>query len=93
MDEMRKATHSVVEWGLELPDGSGGVVFINRDTLTQLGEQGRYDSQFGPSLFIGDTTAERALVAAGLAERETRGGIHRTQKLMELLEEWGWLGR
>lgn len=91
--ELRKATRTEVVNGLEILDGEGYGFFIPQDDLIRLSEQGRYDSQFGPSFFIGDPTVERALITAGLAERETRGGIHRTQKLMELLEEWGWLGR
>lgn len=61
-----------------------GEVFIPLDTLYALLEQERWDSQFEHA-FLLDYHEGLALEAAGLAQRETRGGYHRTQALVDLL--------
>lgn len=63
----------------------GGTVFIPESTLYELAEQDVYDSQFGSPVLLG-THEGLALVAAGLAVEETKGGYHRTDKLLRLLE-------
>ncbi len=62
-----------------------GEVFIPMDTLYELAEQDRWDSQFGSAFLLGAHEG-LALEAAGLAERETRGGYHRTDALVALIE-------
>lgn len=61
-----------------------GEVFVPLDTLYELAEQGIWDSQFGSAFLLGAYEG-LALEAAGLAERETKGGYHRTDKLVEWL--------
>jgi len=63
-----------------------GTVFITMDMLYELSEQDRWDSQFGRVLLLPPHEA-LALEAAGLAERETKGGYHRTDKLVAFIEE------
>lgn len=86
----------------EINDGSGrytdnppkgtvldsGVVFIPLSTLEDLAEQDVYDSQFGRVLLL-DYHEGLALEAAGLAAKETKGGYHRTDKLLEFLKAMG----
>lgn len=62
-----------------------GTVFIPLSTLEEVAEQDVYDSAFGRVLLLGYYEG-LALEAAGLAARETKGGYHRTDKLMEFLE-------
>lgn len=62
-----------------------GEVFIELNTLYALSEQDRWDSQFGSALLLGHGEG-LALVAAGLAEEETRGGYHRTDLLLAFIE-------
>ena len=62
-----------------------GEVFIPLETLEELAEQGQWDSQFGSAYLLG-THEGLALEAAGLAERETRGGYHRTDALRAFLD-------
>jgi hypothetical protein len=62
-----------------------GEVFVPVETLYELAEQDMWDSQFGKVLLLG-TYEGLALEAAGLAVRETRGGYHRTDALVELIE-------
>jgi hypothetical protein len=74
-----------------LPKGSRiehGEVFIPMSTIYELAEQDIWDSQFG-SAFLLDQHEGYALEQAGLAARETRGGFHRTDKLLAWLEEEG----
>ena len=61
-----------------------GDVFVPVDTLYELAEQDTWDSQFGKVLLL-DAHEGLALVAAGFAVHETRGGYHRTEKLT------GWI--
>lgn len=63
-----------------------GTVFIPLSTLEELSEQDVWDSQFG-SAFLLDYHEGLALKAVGLAAEETRGGFHRTEKLLEFLKE------
>jgi hypothetical protein len=63
-----------------------GTVFITMSDLYALSEQDIWDSQFGSALLLG-THEGLALVAAGLAVLETKGGYHRTDKLLALIEE------
>jgi hypothetical protein len=97
IEDIRFTTQIVVVEGIELPwqelkpyepdKGSvlrEGTVFVSMDTLYQLSEQGLWDSSFGNVLLL-DYLEGLALEAAGLAERETRGGHHRTDLLMEFL--------
>lgn len=62
-----------------------GEVFIELNTLYELAEQDRWDSQFGSALLLGSREG-LALVEAGLAEEETRGGFHRTDLLLAFIE-------
>lgn len=61
-----------------------GTVFIPESVLYEVAEQGVWDSQFGNALLL-DTHMGYALEQAGLADRETRGGYHGTEKLRLLL--------
>lgn len=62
-----------------------GTVFVTESTLYEVAEQGTYDSQFGSALLLGPYEGP-ALVKAGLAVEETRGGYHGTDKLRRLLD-------
>lgn len=62
-----------------------GTVFISESTLGELVEQERYASEFGSVLLLGMFEGV-ALEQAGLAERETKGGYHRTAALQQLME-------
>lgn len=64
-----------------------GEVFIDINTLYDLSEQDRWDSQFGSACLLGPWEG-LALVEAGLAEEETRGGFHRTDLLMEFIKDY-----
>ena len=72
----RKPTGTVIETG---------EVFVPLQTLYDLADQDVWDSQFG-SAFLLSNQEGLALVGHGLAEQETKGGYHRTQKLLEFLE-------
>lgn len=63
-----------------------GEVFIPLSTLEELAEQDTYDSQFG-QVFLLDYHEGLALEEAGLAAGETKGGYHRTDKLLAFLRE------
>lgn len=63
-----------------------GEVFIDEDTLLELSEQGLWDSQFGKVLLLNDPREGAALEEAGLAVQETKGGYHRTDALLKLLQ-------
>jgi hypothetical protein len=65
-----------------------GEVFVPMNTIYELAEQDRWDSQFGSAFLLGPDEG-LALEAAGLAERETKGGYHRTDKLLTWLEDEG----
>ena len=62
-----------------------GEVFIPLADLQELAEQDQWDSQFGMTFLLG-TYEGYALTAAGLAEQETRGGYHRTDALLDFLD-------
>lgn len=66
-----------------------GEVFIPRGDLEQLAEQDVWDSQFGQVLLLGPCEG-LALEQAELAVRETKGGYHRSEKLLELLKTLKW---
>jgi hypothetical protein len=68
---MRAQRKLVPEWGVEL-DG----VWFPAGLLEELSEQGRYDSQFGGAFTAASRDQERVLLTRGLAEKETRGGLH-----------------
>lgn len=68
-----------------------GTVFIDQETLLELSEQGQWDSQFGKVLLINDPRQEAALENAGLGVKETRGGFHRTDALLTLLQRLKWM--
>ena len=63
-----------------------GSVFIALDLLYELNEQDVWDSQFGSAFLLGPHEG-LALVAAGLAVQETRGGYHRTEKLTKVIKK------
>ncbi len=46
------------------------------ELLEELSEQGRWDSQFGEAFIRPNRDQERVLLARGLAEKETKGGLH-----------------
>lgn len=75
----REPTGTVVE---------SGTVFVPLDTLYDLSEQDVWGSTFG-NAFLLPHKEGLALVAAGLAVQENRGGFHRTDKLVEFLDELG----
>ena len=87
---MRAVSRQVTEWGMEIDHPELGTIFIDQDTLVQLAEQGRYDSQFGKPTVTLMPGEGAALVHEGLAVKETRGGYHGTDKLRDLMMEWGW---
>lgn len=62
-----------------------GEVFIEMDTLYRLSEQDVWDSQFGSACLLGYHEG-MALVEAGLAVEETRGGFHRTERLLAFIK-------
>lgn len=63
-----------------------GIVDIPLNKIYRLAEQDRWDSQFGGAFIDLDTKEGWALEQAGLAERETRGGHHRTDLLTDWME-------
>jgi hypothetical protein len=67
---MRAQKRMVPEWGAEL-DG----VWFPAGLLEELSEQDRYASQSGQAFSV-KTDQERVLLARGLAEKETCGGLH-----------------
>jgi hypothetical protein len=67
---MKAQKRMVPESGAEL-DG----VWFPAGLLEELAEQGRYDSEAGQALLMG-RDQERVALARGLAEKETRGGLH-----------------
>lgn len=75
----------VPELGITL-DG----VWIPYDMLEDLSGQDVYDSQFGPAYITPDRDQRRVLVAHGLAEEETRGGLHRGLKLHAFIDAIEW---
>ena len=103
MTEIQKVTKTVEVEGIELPyhwesayPGStfkpqSGKVFIEADTLIEVSEQDQWAGAFGESLVIAPRWADLALEQAGLAVRETRGGVHGTPALKELLKKFGWI--
>lgn len=86
---MKKTSRTVVEWGMELYH-EGAAVYVPEDLLVQLSERDRYASEFGAPAPLVTPAQGAALVSYGLAVRETRGGYHGTNKLRDLLNEWGW---
>jgi hypothetical protein len=66
-----------------------GEVFISRQDLETLAEQGVWDSQFGQVLLLGPCEG-LALEQAELAVLETKGGYHRSEKLLDLLKTIVW---
>lgn len=75
----------VTEYGVTL-DG----VWLPYDLLERLNDQGQWDSQQGTAFIDADRDQERVLVARGLAERETRGGLHRGEHLRKFLDSIEW---
>lgn len=63
----------------------GERVFVTAVTLEELANQGEFESQFGSALLLGPAEG-LALVAAGLAVQETRGGYHGTGLVRTLLD-------
>lgn len=78
MAELAKAQRTRVVTGVEV-DG----VFVDGETIENLADQDRWDSDFGKVLLL-DRDVARVLVAGGYAEQETRGGYHRGPKIDEL---------
>ncbi len=68
---MKAQKRLVPEWGVEL-DG----VWFPAALLEELSEQGRYDSQAGSAFIAAGRDQEKVLLARGLAEKETKGGLH-----------------
>lgn len=93
----RKASRTVTVKGIELPvpagecDTSPEVVFVDQKLLAKLADYGDWDTQFGRTPLLLDPETGYALVDAGLAVKETRGGYHGTDELRAALEGWGWL--
>jgi hypothetical protein len=67
-----------------------GEVFVEQELLTELGEQGQWDSQFGKVFLINDPAQAAAVEQAGLGTEETKGGYHRTDALLTLLQRLAW---
>lgn len=65
---------------------NSGEVFVPLSTLEEVACQGRWDSQYGSALVL-TATKKYALVAAGWAREETRGGIHGTDALRQWLNQ------
>lgn len=86
----RLATRTVVQKGISVRCGKSEV-YVCEDTLVELGEQGRWDSQFGKSAVTLAGPVGEALVSIGFAEKETRGGYHGTPALVEFLTGRGWM--
>lgn len=97
LSTLEVATRTVEEQGLRLPYRRSiknwvtgiahveeGEAFIPIRDLVDLAEQEEWDSQFGKVLLI-EEPEQTALEQAGLLERETRGGVHRTDALLPLL--------
>lgn len=63
-----------------------GTVDIPMSLLYQLAEQDVWDSQFGSAFIELDTKQGWAVEQAGFGVQETRGGHHRTDKLIEFLD-------
>lgn len=61
-----------------------GTIFITIETLCELAHQATFDSYFGRALYLRRCEG-LALEQAGLAVHETRGGYHRTAKLLTFL--------
>lgn len=72
----------VPEYGITL-DG----VWIPYEMLEELQEQGQYDSQFGNAYIRPDRDQRRVLVARGLAEEETKGGLHKGPLLQDMIDD------
>jgi hypothetical protein len=79
---MKAQQKLVPEWGAEL-DG----VWFPASLLEELSEQGRYDSQFGDAFIAASRDQEKVLLARGLAEKETRGGLHAGPAMKQFWEE------
>lgn len=86
----RLAARTIVQVGILIRCGESEV-YVSEDTLVQLAEQGRWDSQFGKSAVTLDGPTGEALVSINFAEKETRGGYHGTPALMEFVTGRGWL--
>lgn len=103
MTEFTPTAKTVEVHGLELPyhwesgypDSSfeprSGTVFISNEQLVEVAERDQWAGAFGAMLVDLPPWAEHALEQAGLGVRETRGGVHGTDKLRELLKELKWL--
>lgn len=63
---------------------------VSWSVLDQLYHQDRWDSSFGSALTL-PRSVQLACIQHGFAEKETRGGVHGTDKLRELMEREGWL--
>jgi len=72
----------VPELGVEL-DG----VWFPVSLLEELSEQGPWDSQFGSAFIAASRDQERVLLARGLAEKETRGGLHAGPAMAKFWDE------
>lgn len=78
---------STTAWGVYIdkpPKGTvldSGEVFVPLSDLYELAEQRRWDSSFGSSFSLTSYLAKLAVVKAGWAVEETRGGIHGTDAL------------
>jgi hypothetical protein len=66
-----------------------GEVFVSMADLEAVAEQGRWDSNFGTALALGNHCAALALVAAGWAVRETGGGLYGTDALRAWMNATG----
>lgn len=81
-------TRTIEQRGIELPwqhKLESGTVFIPLSTLEELADRGPWDSQFGRPAFLLDDHEGLALVAAGFAVQETKGGFYSTDELHEWL--------
>jgi hypothetical protein len=83
---MKAQKRMVPEWGAEL-DG----VWFPAELLEELAEQGPYTSQFGQAFSV-RTDQERVLLARGLAEKETRGGLHAGPAMKQFWAEFEFAG-
>lgn len=65
-------------------------VFIDQSDLYAVAEQDQWAGAFGNSLILTPSSAVDALVQHELAVKETRGGVHGTSALKDLIKRlWG----
>jgi hypothetical protein len=78
----RAETRVVAERGV-----TRGGVWIPYSILDELTDQAPFDSELGAAYIRPDRAQERALIAHGLAVKETRGGLHRGDRLAAFIRD------